>query len=121
MNTTFILFSGLEVNDDFNENINLVVQDLKGQGYTMESYVKLTLSQINTMVPNGKVLESKFNKDKNRHELIWIGDVQIPLKFKQYLIQKEDKFYILTLTTLPETFLEFEKTGKEILNSFQVK
>ncbi|WP_143569788.1 hypothetical protein [Tenacibaculum agarivorans] len=121
MDSSFILFSGLDADDKFNENVNLTIQNLKGKDFTMESFVELSLSQIKRMIPNGKVIENSFNAAKNRQEVIWSGDIQQALKFKQYYYFKDEKAYILTLTTLPETFLQFETTGNNILNSFQLK
>ncbi len=123
MNTEFILFSELEENDTFQENINLLKQDLKGQGFTMESYVKLSKNQIKKMVPNGKIIESKYvNDDQPHYVIIWSGFVSgNNLKFKQLFFLENENAYVLTFTTLPETFDQYIDLGNKILNSFKLK
>ena len=122
MNSSFILFSEIKKNDLFNENVNLTVQDLTNQGFTMDSYVDLSENQIKNMVKEGKVIKSFFNKEKNFHTLIWSGNVtgQI-LKFKQYFFLKNEKVYLLTLTSLPSTYDDYLEVGDKILNSFKLK
>ena len=122
MNSSFILFSEIKKNDLFNENVNLTVQDLTNQGFTMDSYVDLSENQIKNMVKEGKVIKSFFNKEKSFHTLIWSGNVtgQI-LKFKQYFFLKNEKVYLLTLTSLPSTYDDYLEVGDKILNSFKLK
>lgn len=122
MNSTFILFSELKEEDLLNENINLLIQDLTNQGFTMKSYAKLSENQIKKMVPDGVIIKSKFSENKEHYEMIWSGIVSgRKLKFKQYFFLKGEKVYVLTLTTLPETYEEYISIGNEILNSFKLK
>ncbi len=119
MNSTFILFSELEKEDTFRENINLLVQDLTDQEMTIESYGQITKSQIKEQLPGSKILESSFDKEKNRYIMIWSGNVGSgQLKFKQYFFIKKEKVYILTFTTTPEVYNDYIELGNEILNSF---
>jgi hypothetical protein len=43
------------------------------------------------------------------------------LQWLQSLYYKNGTLYILTLTTEASSYAEFEKEGKEILNSFRIK
>lgn len=43
------------------------------------------------------------------------------LKFKQCFLKKNGIFYVLTLTTLLETFDDYIEVGNKILNSFKLK
>jgi hypothetical protein len=121
MNTEFLLFSESTENDTFNENVNLLIQDLKGHNITtLESFTELSISQIKTMIKEGKVLEN-YNK-KTHHILIWSGYIgDNHLKFKQFFFVKNEKAYVLTFTTLINTFDKYHKTGNKILNSFTLK
>mgnify|MGYP000145849798 CR=1 FL=1 len=120
MNSKFILFSKPEPNDKFQENVNLIVQDLSGKGFTMESYVKLSKKQIETMVPEGEILVSK--NMNSYHMAIWKGRIGANLlKFKQYYFLKNEKVYVLTFTALPDTYDRFIETGNKILDSFKLK
>ena len=122
MNTSFILFSELKEEDLFQENVNLLIQDLSNQGFTINSYAKLSENQIKGMVVNGEIIESKFNVENNHHTLVWSGLVNNrSLKFKQYFFLKDEKAFVLTLTTLPETYDEYIQVGNKILNSFKIK
>ena len=122
MNTTFILFSETLEKDLFNENINMTIQDLTNQGFTMDSYVKLSENQIESMVVDGQIIESIYNKEKKFHTLVWSGKVTgRVLKFKQYFFLKNEKIYLITLTTLPSTYDEYLEEGNKILNTFKLK
>ncbi|CAL2104404.1 hypothetical protein [Tenacibaculum sp. 190130A14a] len=124
MNSTFILFSELDENDTFQENVNLLVQDLKNQGFTLTSYTKLSEVQIKTMVPEGKLIESKLIKGKelDYQQTVWQGKIgENLLQFKQYYFLKDEKAYVLTLTTLPNTYDGFIEIGNQVLNSFHIK
>ena len=113
--------SELKEEDFFKENVNLIIQDLNDYESTLDSYIKITENQIKTMVPDGKVIESKFHKEKNYHEIVWSGYIsERNLKFKQYVFTKNKNVYLLTLTTLPETFEEYTSIGNKILNSFKL-
>ncbi len=120
----FILYSELEKNDTFRENINLLVQNLEGMNMTMEKYVKLSESQITTMVEGGKILENKsIDGGKNqKHLLIWKGTMSgVKMMFKQFFFIKNDNAYVLTYTALPETYERYLKEGEPILDSFKLK
>ena len=123
MNTKFILFSELKEKDTFNENINMVVQDLTSQqGFTMESYVKLSENQIKNIISEGKILESVYDTVNEHHTLIWSGNVTGEvLKFKQYYFLKNELLYLLTLTTRPDSYEEYILIGDKILDSFKLK
>jgi len=120
MNTKFLLFSKTDKNDTFRENVNLIIQDLKGKNMEMKDFVQLTEHQIKTMVPNSKLISSKTVD--NYHILVWKGQVaNNDLKFKQYFFLINENVYILTFTTLQNTFDKFITIGNEILNSFKFK
>jgi len=122
MNSKFILFSELKDNDLFSENVNMITQDLTNQGFTMESYMKLSENQIKTLVTEGKIIKSIIDKENGYCTLIWSGNVtDRVLKFKQYFFMKKEIVYVLTLTTLPETFEDYIEAGDKILNSFKLK
>lgn len=122
MSTEFILFSELKEDDAFSENVNMIVQDLSNQGFTMKSYMKLSENQIKNMVPDSKIIESVFDKENKHHMLVWSGNVtgQV-LKFKQYFYLEKEKIYVLSLTTLPETYDSYITIGEKILDSFKLK
>ena len=75
------------------------------------------------MVPNGKIIESKYvNDDQPHYVIIWTGFVSgNNLKFKQLFFLENESAYVLTFTTLPETFDQYIDLGNKILNSSKLK
>ena len=125
MGTSFIVLSALESKDDqFRENVNLLIQDLKGQDIDLEKYTAISEHQIKTMVTNASLIESKTIKKDNGefHKIIYSGDQGIHhLKFEQYYFIRDNKAYVLTFTAELSKFTTFEKIGETILNSFKLK
>lgn len=124
LNSTFILFSENIASDNFNENVNLIIQDLGVQGFTLDSYTKLSEEQIKEGVPESRILSSKRTPFSGGefHQIIWEGQVgKGKLKFKQHYYIKNGKAYVLTLTTLPDAFDDYIAIGDKILNSFKLK
>ena len=123
MNTAFILFSELEENDIFSENINLLIQDLKGLKMDLKAFVELSEKQIKTMVVNSKIDKSITikNEDSTYHDIVWSGHVSGKnLKFKQYFFIKNEKAYVLTFTAHRTTYDAYLKIGNQIINSFKL-
>ena len=125
MGTSLILFSPLENNEDqFRENVNLIIQDLTGQGIDLDKYSEISEGQVKTMITNSTLIESKRIKDENDeyHRLIYTGDQGIfHLKFEQYYWLENDKAYVLTLTCEQNKLWDFKDLGENILNSFSLK
>jgi serine/threonine-protein kinase len=118
-----VLFTELEKNDTFRENVNVFVQDLKGMNMTMEKYAALSEEQIKTMIPDSKIMLSKSVDDhgKKYYLIVWRGFLaNNNLKLKQFFFLKDEKAYIITYTALPETFNKFLKEANVILNSFKL-
>ncbi len=59
MGTAFIVFAPLESDSDkFQENVNMLTQDLAGQNITLDDYAKISEQQIKTAITDGKIYES---------------------------------------------------------------
>lgn len=125
MGTSFILFSPFEIdNDQFKENVNLLIQDLSGQNIDLDRFVEISEGQIKTMINNSTLFESKRikNEDPEFHKLVYSGDQGVfRLKFEQYCWVINQKAYILTLTCEDNKFSDYKVTGENILNSFSFK
>ena len=125
MGTSFILFSKPSSKEDlFRENVNLLIQDLKGQKINLDKYVEISEGQIKTMISNSDLIESKrLNENGNEFQkIIYSGDQgDYKLKFEQYYMIKNGKVYVLTLTCELEQFDEYKVIGEKILNSFRLK
>lgn len=125
MGTSFILFSPLTSEKDrFRENVNLLIQDLKGQNLDLDKYTEISEEQVKTMLTDGKIIESKrmTSGTSTYQKIIYTGTQGVyKLEFEQYYWVEKDKAYILTLTCEENQFAAFKLTGEKILNSFKLK
>lgn len=122
LGTTFILSSPKESDEDkFNENVTLIIQDLKGMGMDLDKYTKISEEQVNTLITNSKLIESTRIKDAGTeyHKIIYNGDQGIyRLAYEQYYWVKNERAYVLTFVTEQNKFDEYKAIGEQILNSF---
>lgn len=125
MSTSFILFSPLEnKNDQFRENINLLIQDLSGKNIDLDKYTEISEGQIKSMTKNSVIIESKRIKNgKDQYQkLIYMCDQGVfHLKFIQYYWVQKDNAYVLTFTCEQNKFMAFKELGENILKSFVLK
>lgn len=126
LGTDFFLFStNNEPQDDFRENINLVSQNVAQFGVDLDGYVQLNFGQIRQMATNFKVErmdKEKEGKNGEHYVLVYTMDQGMyHLKLMQYYWIVNGQAYVLTLTCEQDTFDGYEKVGKEIMASFEVK
>jgi hypothetical protein len=124
MGTSFMLFSPLLSKEDkFKENVNLLIQDLTGHNVDLDKYVEISEDQINTMITDGKIIESKriIGESMNHHKVMFTGKQDIyNLKFEQYYWVIRQKAFVLTFTCEERQFNNYRATGERILNSFNL-
>jgi len=125
MGTSFILFSPLtSEKDQFRENVNLLIQDLKGFNLDLDKYVEISISQIKTIIKNSKIIESKrvTNQTSNYQKVIYTGEQgNFDLKFEQYYWVVGEKAIVLTFSCEVNQFGAYQSVGEKILNSFRFK
>jgi|JI8StandDraft_2_1071088.scaffolds.fasta_scaffold00778_17 serine/threonine-protein kinase len=123
-NTEFFLMTALESNsDNFKENINLMIQDLKGMNMNLDSYTGLSEGQIKDNLANGKIIESTRVKNKIRsyHKIIYQGDTNgYTLKWLQHYWVIQDKAYVLTFTAEASSYDQYIATVLKIFESFKI-
>lgn len=124
MGTELFLFSALENQTDlFSENVSLIIQDLAGQNINLENYKTITDKQINDFANNPTVYESAIKKLNNKEYFkitYAMTQGKSRLKITSICFIKDDKAYLLTLTTEIEKYELFKQTGEEILSSFRL-
>ena len=123
MNTSFLIFSKLEENDTFRENINLTIQDLTGMNLDLKGYTALSENQIKS-VKDSEIFESKELTKNNTpyHQIVWKGFVAGKnLKFKQLYYIKDNQAFLVTFTCEQATYDDYVEAGTAILNSFILK
>ncbi|WGK70014.1 PsbP-related protein [Candidatus Haliotispira prima] len=122
--TSLILFSPLSSGEDqFKENVNLLIQDLTGNNLDLDGYVELSESQIKAVTTDGNIIESTrmTTETSEFHKVIYAMEQGVQnLKFEQYVWVLEDKAYVLTFTCEEDQFDDYQALGEQILNSFSV-
>jgi len=125
MGTTFVIFSPSETKDDqFRENVNLIIQDLKGKEIDLDRYTSMSEKQIKTIMTNAEISASQRMKGSNGeyHKLVYISDQGgYHLKYVQYYWIINEKAYLLTFTSEQNKFDAFRETGMQMMNSFQIR
>jgi hypothetical protein len=120
--TSFFLFSEkTDTNDDFIENINLLIQNLEKMNIDLNKFVEISEGQI---INNGNLIESKRLK-KNGIEcqqLIYeMRKDKFHCKLIQYYFIKNEKAYVLTFCGESNVYEKYIPTAKKIMDSFKVK
>ncbi|MDC9723556.1 MAG: hypothetical protein PSN34_12415 [Urechidicola sp.] len=120
--TEFSLFTEkTDITDDFVENINLIIQDLKGMNIDLDNYVEITENQVRH---NGKLIFSGriiSNENSEFHKFIYelkIGNRN--LTAFQYAFVKTEKAYILTFTSESSEYDKYLEKMKYIMDSFKL-
>jgi hypothetical protein len=125
MGIAFILFSPVEsIQDQFKENVNLLIQDLSGHNIDLDKYAEISEGQIKLMITNSTLIESKrINTGSEQyHRMVFTGDQGIyHLKFEQHYWIKNNKAYVLTLTCEQAKFADYKEVGEKVLTSFTFK
>lgn len=117
--TSLFIYMGLD--DDFTENINLLIRDLGNSKMTLDEIVKSERADLETQAT---ILSSERiiipNKEYQRIVMTapFYGE---DLKFIQHFILKDSKVYILTFTALERDFSKYEKVGEQIMQSFKIE
>lgn len=126
MGTSIIILSPQEDDEDeFRENINVMIQDVSAYpDMTLEDYKDLSEKQLANIFKNYSLITSKIEtvNGKDRIHFLYTGDQEnYTLKFEQYGWMIDGSVYIITLTTEKSTYNIYKETGHKILNSFRVK
>ncbi|MXV37911.1 DUF1795 domain-containing protein [Flavobacteriaceae bacterium Ap0902] len=121
LGTIFILINESDsVQSDFNQNINLVRQDLPKETPDLEIFVKSSENQIKDL-KNSKILnsvETQLN-DKNAHVVEYNAELSGELlHYIQYYVVEGTQVLILTYTGKPNNYTNQEEI-LNILNSFK--
>lgn len=123
--TKFIVLSKqTNAQDQFRENVNLIVQSLTGRNLDLDKYTELSEQQIKSVIQNSHIKEStriKTGKHPYQKE-VFTGDQGIyKLIFEQYYWVIGDSAYVLTFTSEQTAYDEYKAIGEKIMNAFQIK
>lgn len=108
--------------DLFQENVNVLVEDLSQQPMTLEQFTELTKKQVTdnmgtsanlTLQPTTLVGQ---NAEVAHYNMTYQGRA---LKIKQYWFVKSKKAYVLSYTAAPEQFARYDSTATQVIKSFR--
>lgn len=117
--TKFILFAHIE-GAPFRDNINLIVQDLPDEDFTLQKYVEISEGQVKQFITGSDIIFSETSN--SRHKMIYTGSLgQLKLKWQQYLWVKNNKAYVLTFTAAQDSYDKKVDMATEIMDSFVLK
>lgn len=107
--------------DNFIENINLIIHNLENLSLDLNKLVELTESQIKN---NGEIIESKRIKTTENEFHLFISEGTfngLELKFLQYDFVKNNKAYILTYSAKKDQFDKYLTEMETIMKSFKIQ
>jgi len=121
--TEFFLFTEkTNAGDDFIENINLIIQDLKNMNIDLNKFVEITESQVRDA---GKLISSEritLNGNQEYQKLVYqLKMGKQDLKIFQYDFVKDEKAYILTFSSQSSEFDNYSEKMIKIMNTFKLE
>lgn len=110
--------------DDFNENMNLYVQDLHGQNYNLRRMGQESEAQIKNMVTDAQIIDSRLDSTTSLQHYI--------LKYKgrqgkfllttiQHYYLRDEVGYALTMTIKEGEEKDYLPTANKIFDSFRFR
>jgi hypothetical protein len=117
-------FSPLENPEDkFSENVNVLIQDLKGEDINLSQYKEITDKQVKDFASDGEILESSILR-KNNQEFYRITYTMSQGKFRVKITSvcfiQNEKAYLSTFSAEVDKYDAYKKTAEQILTSFKV-
>jgi len=107
------------VNDDFSENVNIVVEGLSQNPMTLEQYMDASLVNAEKMIPNFKLL-NKGNATIDNNDaryIVYTGEGKF--KIKAYTLIMNYKAYTLTYIAKESDFDTYLSKAEAIMKSFR--
>jgi len=120
----FLIAPKSNENDSFNENVNLIIQDLTGTQIDLDGYVQLSENQIKSTIKEGTIIRSERLKSGSWEiqKIVYTGEINgFKLKLIQQCWVRNSKAYVLTFTAEQTAFEQYKLYGQQILNSFRFK
>lgn len=111
----------LDTEDDFSENINVMITDLPNSSINLKDVEKSAKKEF--LLIKGSVVSSEkiTTPNKEYQRMIVIApNYGETLKYLIHYIVKDSKLYILTFTALERDFDQYEKIAEQIMQSFRV-
>ncbi len=108
--------------DVFQENLNIVVQDLGGRSIPLMQFNEMAINQLRQMYSNVEILESgpMILSGKAGHKVEYIVRAELRLKILQVWTIKNYKAYIMTFSADADHYQDYSATAWDMINSFEI-
>jgi serine/threonine-protein kinase len=124
MGAVVVFFAPTEgPSDIFQENVNIIVQDLSAQPMTLDEYTELSLGQIEQFITDPSILDSSAVTlaDIPGHRVVYTGKQgQYDLKWMQVWTVQNNKAYVISYTAETSKYSTFLGTAQEMIDSFEI-
>ena len=111
----FVIYSGIEVNDTFQENGNLVIEYLPRE-YSVKEYIDACIISLERVYKDFNIITSEGN-----YHIISGKINEISMQQIQFFNVKEKIAYIFTCASDPKNFTRFEDTFRKIAASLIIE
>jgi len=109
----FILYSPIEENDTFQENVNLTTETLPSK-YSEKGYLTAATENLKSLYKDFKIIESKDNYH------VFTGIINDKLLQQMQFVQiKDNVAYVVTYTATPDSFDRYVKIFNQIQQTFK--
>src|SRR5580658_2303971 len=108
--------------DNFRENVNVLIQDLSGHPMTLDQYTELTRNQIKQNYGDSAIISMQPATVAGQNAEVAIYNFKYQsraLKVKQYWFVKTQKAFVVTYTAVPDQFTRYDSTATRVMNSFR--
>src|SRR6218665_214771 len=110
------------VQDLFQENVNLTLEDLSQKRMNLEQYTEVTKKQIIDNLGSSAIISLKSTTLAGQQAKEFIYDMNYQgrsLKLKQYWFIKGNIAYLFSYTAEPSKYGKYESTATEMIQSFK--
>lgn len=108
--------------DLFQENVNLILQDLSQQPMSLEEYTELTKKQVTDNIGAKAIVSLKATTLAGQQAMEFVYNMYYQgrnLKVKQYWFIKSNIAYVFTFTAEQSQYGGYESTALEMIKSFK--
>jgi len=107
--------------DQFDENVNVIMQDLSQNPMTLAAYTELSKNQYKKMFGDSSVIsidDTLFDGQAAKKGVCLMTYPKQSFKVLQYWFIKNNMAYLLTYTAEPAQFDRFLPTAMKVIDSF---
>lgn len=119
----FIYAPADDSTDKFRENVNILIQDLKGMNIELEQYKEITEKQLSVYYPDSKIEESEIRGEgvERSYTIRYSFSNQgLDLNILTICFINNEKAFLATLTVERKRYEKYKKIGEDCLSSFRL-